>query len=402
MKTRRHRRSGFTVVELMVSLCVGGIAITSLYAIGAASTRHFREQQRISTTQSSLRSAMNQLKRDFSRAGYLTTPNASLNGEFCGPRLGAPLNDTSNGVGRGRLAGVSAFHKTVALPTELDPDNLNPTLAKVDDVILMGNYATSGEYMDIKIATDEMSATVPTTTESFTRDFTYWYQANGSAPGTCSNPALQAAFPKGRLVRIRNLQNTNGFGVVSQAVCNTGAATATISFASAIPGCNAESGWIAPVNTLRYHVVNATAAADISRIGTNRVAVLRRTEMDPSDKSVELKITDGTGTRNVDDRAVLDYVVRFRVDFLLRDAGSPNQVNLVPATEAMVQANPEYVRGAIIELAARTSEHEPDMDVTLNTARLPPFRVLKQPQGAARTRALRAEIFIPNVGYARY
>ncbi|HET6339704.1 MAG TPA: prepilin-type N-terminal cleavage/methylation domain-containing protein, partial [Polyangiales bacterium] len=105
MRTRKPRSQfGFTVVELMVSLCVGGIAISSLYAVGAASTRHFREQQRISTTQSSLRSAMNQIKRDFARAGYLATPNVAANGESCGVAPTAPVNDSSNALGRGKLA----------------------------------------------------------------------------------------------------------------------------------------------------------------------------------------------------------------------------------------------------------------------------------------------------------
>jgi hypothetical protein len=106
---------------------------------------------------------------------------------------------------------------------------------------------------------------------------------------------------------------------------------------------------------------------------------------------------DGTA---VDDRAILDYVVRFTVDFIVRTTDA-NTISIVPATEAVVQANPEFVRGAIIELAARTAEHEPDMDVSLTTARLPPFRVFKT-QGAARTRSLRAEIFIPNVALAKY
>jgi hypothetical protein len=77
-------------------------------------------------------------------------------------------------------------------------------------------------------------------------------------------------------------------------------------------------------------------------------------------------------------------------------------VTLTAAPEADVQRNPEWIRGAIVELAARTAEHEPDMDVSLNTARLPPFRVLKNVQGAARTRALRAEMFLPNIAYEGY
>jgi hypothetical protein len=384
----------------MVSLCVGGIAISSLYAVGAASTRHFREQQRISTTQSSLRAAMNQLKRDFARAGFLATPNASVNGEFCGARLGAPLNSSSNTAGEGRLAAISAFHKNVAKPTELDPDNLNEKLAIVDDVILMGNYATSGEYMNIQMSGDNKTVFVPTTSQSFTRDFTNWYASGGVAAGACNNTALQTAFPNGRLVRIRNRVNTSGFAQVDRADC--GAGTAQIALQSHVNCCNPNGGWIAPVNTIRYHAANASADAEMSRVRIdklNRVAQLRRTEMDPAAKDKPLVRPDGTNTP-VDDRAILDYLVRFTVDFILRTA-NPNTISIAPATEAAVQANPEYVRGAIIELAARTAEHEPDMDVRLNTSRLPPFRVFKT-QGAARTRSLRAEIFIPNVGLAKY
>lgn len=396
---KRRALQGFTIVELMVALTVGGMAISSLYAVGAASTRHFKEQLRISTTQSSLRSAMNQIKRDFARAGYLATPNASLPGEFCGPMPTPPLNDPSTAPGRGRLAAISAFQKNVALPDTLDPDNLNPRLAVTDEVILMGNYATSGEYMGIVMAADNLSAAVPTSSQSFARDFTNWYAAGGEAAASCSNAALANAFPTGRLVRVRNLANTNGFAQVNRATCDTPVPTATVTFQTQVAGCNATAGWISPVNTLRYRVVDATDT-ETSRIGLNRVSVLRRTEVDPSNKANPLTVMIAGVATPIDDRAVLDYVVRFTVDFILR-TNNPNTISPVQATQAAVQANPEFVRGAIIELAARTAEHEPDMDVTLNTVRLPPFRVFTT-QGAARTRSLRAEIFIPNVAYARY
>jgi prepilin-type N-terminal cleavage/methylation domain-containing protein len=393
---KRRAVQGFTIVELMISLTIGGIAISSLYAVGAASTRHFKEQQRISTTQSSLRSAMNQIKRDFARAGFLATPNASLGAEACGPALGAPINNPATTLGAGRLAAISGYQQAVALPTELDRDNLNTRLAVVDDVILMGNYATSGEYMGIVVGPTNLSVTVPTTSQSFTRDFTNWYAAGGQAAGDCSNAALANAFPVGRLVRIRSLANTNAFAQVSQApTCSTTQPIATIAFQPAISNCNATGGWVAPVTTLRYRAVNAVLT-ETSRSAINRVAVLRRSEVDPSNKNNLLM----NGATPVDDRAVLDYVVRFTVNFIMR-TNTPNTISTVPGTVTAVQTNPEFVRGAIIEIAARTAEHEPDMDVSANTARLPPFRVFTT-QGAARTRSLRSEIFIPNVAYARY
>jgi prepilin-type N-terminal cleavage/methylation domain-containing protein len=393
---KRRALQGFTVVELMISLTVGGIAISSLYAVGAASTRHFKEQQRISTTQSSLRAAMNQVKRDIARAGFLATPNASVGGEFCGTPLGAPINSPSTVRGAGRLAAISGYQRNVPKPPTLDPDNLNARLAVTDDVILMGNYATSGEYMGIVLAPNNLSATVPTTSQSFARDFTNWYSAGGELAGACSNAAIANAFPVGRLVRIRTLANTNGFAQVTQATCDAGLSTATITFAPQVLGCNATGGWISPVNTLRYRVVDSVLT-ETSRFGPNRVAVLRRSEVNPANKDALLM----NGANPVDDRAVLDYVVRFTVDFITRTTAGPNTTSTVPAAQGVVQLNPEFVRGAIVELAARTAEHEPDMDVSLNTARLPPFRVFTT-QGAARTRSLRAEIFIPNVAYGRY
>src|SRR5690348_14032512 len=81
--TRRTSRRGFTLLEVMVALAVGGIALGSLYAVGSASQRHFRQQQRISATQTSLRAAMDELKHDFQRAGYLGTPNSQMAGEIC-------------------------------------------------------------------------------------------------------------------------------------------------------------------------------------------------------------------------------------------------------------------------------------------------------------------------------
>ena len=75
-RLRPRRRDGFTLLELMVALTVGGIAISSIYAIGAASTNVFRVQNEVSNAQSTLRMAMEQVKRDLVRAGYMATPRA--------------------------------------------------------------------------------------------------------------------------------------------------------------------------------------------------------------------------------------------------------------------------------------------------------------------------------------
>jgi prepilin-type N-terminal cleavage/methylation domain-containing protein len=70
-RATRKERAGFTMIELMVSLAVGGVAIGAIYAIGSASTRQFQAEHYIANTQSSLRIAMSQVKRDIARAGFL-------------------------------------------------------------------------------------------------------------------------------------------------------------------------------------------------------------------------------------------------------------------------------------------------------------------------------------------
>lgn len=398
--SKRDKFAGFTVVELMVALTVGGIAVSSLYAVGAASMRHYREQQRVSTTQSALRAAMNQIKRDFARAGFLATPNVDMVPENCS-RIGSPLNQTTAAPGSGRLAGISAYFKNVTRPSDLDPNNLN-AWATVDDVTLMGNFATSGEYQGVTPDATRKVMTFPTTSQSFQRDFTYWYAEGGAAAGACNPTALATAFPPNRLVRIRTRSDRSLYAQVDSSTCNSPAPTAQITLKGAAPSsCTLELGWIAPINAIRYYADNARDANEKSRIGDNRVVILRRVEVDPGAQANPLKVTDASGTTtDADNRAVLDYVVRFNVDFLMRDA-TTRRVDLVPATVTQVQTNPEWVRTAIIELAARTSEHEPDMQASAVTSRVRPFRVLTT-RGAARTRALRAEIFMPNIAYKGY
>jgi prepilin-type N-terminal cleavage/methylation domain-containing protein len=390
---RRMQASGFTLLEIMVALAVGGVALSSIYAVGAASTRHFREQQRISATQTSLRTAMDQLKRDFQRAGFLATPNVRVPGESCGVLPGSPIDDSSGSPGTGRLAAISTFQASVKPPDTLDPDELNKW-ATVDQVILMGNYSTSGEYSGIQINAAGTTVTIPNTTQSFARDFSIWA---GGGPAQCNFAAFASAFAIGRLVRIHSLTERVFFARVTAVTC-ANAAPATVTLDTAIPlACNASLGWIAPVNTINIQAA-AAAGDEISRTSVlNRVTILRRTEVMPDSKAAALTLS-ATGNP-IDDRSILDYLVSFRLRFML-SGGSPNSVNFAPTAAANVRQTPESLRGVIIDLSSRTAEQEPEFDA----ANLPQglaFKVLKTP-GGARVRSLHAELLLPNIAYRGY
>jgi prepilin-type N-terminal cleavage/methylation domain-containing protein len=386
----QRRRSGFTLLEIMIALTAGGIAIGAIYSIGAASTKHFRQQQRISVTQTSLRQAMDQLKRDFARAGFLATPNAAIANETCAQPSPA-INDTNTNPPR-RLAAISGYTQGDTQgsqePTSLDPDNLNKWDG-VDIVYLMGNYATTGEYPILSLAADNITVTLVQDSQSYRRDFTEW---TGATAGSCNLDAFTAAFPVGRMVRVHTLTERNFYSKVQSVTC-AGTAAATVVLTDAVPAsCTVANGWISPVNTLRYSVVNATGV-QVSRTGDNRVAVLRRTEVKPDDKDNVLPQPGSLVP--MDDRAILDSVVNFRISFMMRQTAS-RVVNFAPSTDLLVRANPEQVRGVIIDLSARTPEHELDF---FNTGTNLVFQVLPGVQGAARVRRLRAEVMMPNIAY---
>ena len=72
------KKSGFTLIELMVAMVVGLTAITSVYSLGSAMSRQFYEEQRTATAQGTSRVAIMELRRDISRAGLFGSPNGSL------------------------------------------------------------------------------------------------------------------------------------------------------------------------------------------------------------------------------------------------------------------------------------------------------------------------------------
>jgi hypothetical protein len=146
-------------------------------------------------------------------------------------------------------------------------------------------------------------------------------------------------------------------------------------------------GWISPVNTMFYRVVNAESGEDDTQ---KRVTVLRRTEVMATARTSVLQATVGADKINVDDRALLDYVVRFSVDFFGMFNGT---VNYVPMTQAEWQLNPELIRGVLLDVAVRTPQQETDFTNDVPQAAFKLYQGL----GAARVRRLRAELLLPNV-----
>jgi type II secretory pathway pseudopilin PulG len=73
---RPHRRSaGFTLVELTIALVAGLIVAMGIVGLSRAATTTFHEEVRNAAAEAALRTAIDRLRADLQRAGYMSTPN---------------------------------------------------------------------------------------------------------------------------------------------------------------------------------------------------------------------------------------------------------------------------------------------------------------------------------------
>jgi len=429
-KRRIHdRQRGFTLIELMVALTCGALAITSIYAVGAAATRQFHQQQQIANAQTSLRMALDQVKRDIARAGYLATPNASLPGQSAECGVDAAVH---NPALSGSLAAISRFVNnipTAAGPaTNVDASGQGRNRAfgfTVDELTLFGNYATAAEYNGVTLMPANDEVAISDNWHAFHVDFTNWALDPSPQVLDFDAVAFARAFTVGRLLRLRTTSGLLHFAVISGVTApNPDLATGTdvrVRFAPAVPpACAAQvtGGQVAPVNAIRYIVRNATADSldDDRQAGAfGPRAHLLRQEVEPGDKATLL------GADPANNRVILDYVVGFNVDFTMTNArllgetdeylpGVTTTTTIPPdmreADQVRINNNPERIRSALIELAVRLPEHDVNFQFRRCTPTgTPPdlcsYQVFDR-AGAARVRRMRAEVFLPNVAQEGY
>jgi prepilin-type N-terminal cleavage/methylation domain-containing protein len=419
---RTPRRGGFSLVELMISLTVGGIAITSIYAIGASATRTFHQQQQVASAQTALRNAMNQVKRDVARAGYLFTPMANAPSGYA-PDACAPVSAPLDSGTTGWLAAFSRFTDNVTISSSNGNHAVDPTGNNagngfsVDELVMFGNYETGSEYPGVTLINDTTIA-IDQDWQSFQRDFTDW---PGGRAGTYMPAWFDQAFMPNRLIRIQTTRRRRHYAQIVSVTHP--AATSTndvlVQFTPAIPAtCAAEvtGGWVAPISAIRYFVRDAPTAENERFAGTTgSFAQLIRSEVLPTDKVTAFADPDD----NTYPRVVLDYVVGFNVAFTMNTATATGQPDSyvagslvgdlsdnIPAfsgnAQQMVYNNPERIRAVSIELAVRAPEQDPRMPFTSNCANMRCFQVFSDRPGAARVRRERADVFVPNVAFEGY
>lgn len=409
-RPQNKRTAAFTLVELMVALVISGVVIGAMYSVGSASSRHFQVQHQAANMQSSLRFAMIQVKRDFMRAGYLSTPLASLND--CGTT--AFSNNILFG-NSGWIAGISSFRDNGALPNLVDPTGNNAANGFVnDEITLVGNYATSNEYPGVTLERPGNSRITldinPNTTwHSIQQDF--GWAANGTATTVIDQELVRRVFPVGGLIRIQTKSGLRHFATID-AMPDVVGNTIRLAFTPGISDADClddvDGGWVAPLQAIRYGAATSAANTVQSDRATGTIAQLLRTQRNPRDMSQAM--VGGVP------RVVLDYLAAFDLSFTMTAAtGNENPDNyLIGGTSinntndpGLVNQSPQLVRAISLTLAVRAPSSDPGMRF-YNCQNLRCFQITNVGGGtgggsqAARVRVLRSDIFLPNIAYEGY
>jgi prepilin-type N-terminal cleavage/methylation domain-containing protein len=398
MTMKRLSRQGFTLVELMIALTAGAFAVAGVYYLGNVSARAYNEQMRMSDAQMSLRAAMDQLRRDFSRAGYLGTRNANTDFSAC---AGDPNGTVASGA---TIQGVDV-HANESMVGEVN-NLLNSVVnhTRVDSVTLWGNYTTSDAYLTKEVTPTTLQ--FQTSLESFRRSF--YDPAVGANPAAYNQQRFKAAF-ENQWIRVE-WKRKFYFRRVTAVTEVDGSQQLT--FSPALPGgvCFApsmeEPAVVSPISRISYWVEAIDPAGELGRLsvgtqpGAERAVLVRREQAIDSGNPV-------LGTS----RLVLDYAVEFAVDAVVNTAPDGSTPVFAVASpggavdlDSVSTGNPQNFRALRVTLSARTPEGNPRLPRVQRAALTDPFVAFKigkgVPAGAnlwAAVRTLRSEIFLPNM-----
>lgn len=384
--SQRGSQQGFTLIELMVALVAGLIAISTVYTISKASTQNFHEQQRISQAQMATRMAVEQIRLDVQRAGFLGSPNTAT------ARTCLPMPDGQHFGAIQVLDGAD----TGSLPNAPAND------VQADRITMVGNYATTSRYViDSAIGT---LARIDGSTQGFRDSF-------GIQGTDFSADIFNDVFRVGRYLHIEDTDGDHFFVRIT----GTNPGALSVNFT---PSLNSGSGncvsgalrqaFISPLMRVEYAVVDATDATvnltnifgdaaqqtlDAQRGTSPSVLIRREVAFDPAATPIPNS-----------ERIVLDYVANFDVDIIADTNVTPGLgPNILfmddPAAEVLTRNNPEQVRSVVVNLANRTADQDESFPFVPRAANAPltRYQVNAGRPGAARVRGLRTEIFLPNV-----
>ena len=378
---------GFTLIELMVAIGMSAVVAVGMYALSLVASQTFQQQQRISEVQMRVRSAMEMLRADIARAGYMASPATATDPMVC-PRPAVAMQ-------------AIYARRDNPNPTHEAASNLFISPARIE---LVGNFTSSDVYRVMAISgrtvylQNRTAAYARFANESvfeqvFENQFVQITGSNGmsqtvqvtdaewTAPGSASLPYLELA--------------------AAPVVIGAGGA------GCGIPGLGV-GATIAPVSGIAYRVVaGANVFAEGVPTSTGRTDLVRETLAANAMGGFE----SVAGSARVVAEYAVDLDVSVTVDTAVAGAPEPlltryefgdARVFTVLARSGAAGAAPERVRAVGLRLSVRERVQDPDFAWVARSAATDPltrFRVFTNQIGASRVRTLTTEVELPNIAF---
>jgi prepilin-type N-terminal cleavage/methylation domain-containing protein len=403
---RRARRAGFTLVELLIAMAAGSFTIAAAYALASVSAANYSAQTQVSETQVAVRTALEQIRRDFGRAGFLGARNVNTEHADCEGTFGSP--EVANGasiMGLRVAVNGSVSSQVSALL------NLPANPARLDSITLWGNYATSDSYRlfgDLDEGRQVLK--FQPGMESFRRSF--YTPGTGTTAPTYDPERFTAAF-ENHWVRVES-EGKYWFRAVSVVTPTVDPPDVnnppSIQVVPALPECfNYKFAIISPLSRITYRVSDLTsdavAAASLGRLqsatptpGSARAVLLRQEE----------DVATGAVTDPSSVRLVLDYVTEFVVNGVVNTAPAGQTPDFFESNETSTPTidleQPERFRALRVRLSARSADANPNLPHVPRANDNAPYIAFQVPIAGAQqdkfwasVRTLSAEIFLPNL-----
>jgi prepilin-type N-terminal cleavage/methylation domain-containing protein len=393
VRCARSSRSGFTLIELLVAMGLTSVVAVGLYAISMVASQSFQQQQRVSEIQLRVRNAMEMLRADIQRAGYMASPASIVDPQVCP-----------------RRAGIQALFAQIAEPNPTHNPTDNLGIAPVR-LVLTGNYSSTDEYPVAGIN----SAIVY-----------LQHQQPAFAYRVRSQADMDRIF-KNRVLRLMGSNGQMQFGFVTSTSFSASAGTyPSLSLATApvVIGQAAGSGsagcgiagvgtgaTVAPITTVEYAIETAEqlSASHSNAFAGAEAFVAGKTDLVRRELTAD---TSGEWTPVAgSERIIAEYAVDLDVAAVIAEPNALGQPMLrrlafgdaqnfvLLGTAGTSGALPQRVRGLRVRLSARERTQDPDFGWTARqpTDALTRFRIFSGQLGAARVRSLTTEIMLPNV-----
>ncbi len=457
---RRPATAGFTLVELTVALVAGLIVAMGIVGLSRSATATFHEEMRNAAAEASLRSAMDRLRADLARAGFMSTGNIQAD-----TAIARAPTDPNNVQGiNANMKGIlqlAAVHLADggSVTQNLLPLSANQNPALAPDYVEIGGNMTTADQFEVAVVQPpsgncQRILLVPTSPAM--------YRLNVVGP-TAAPDELRAIFqpvPKGMATQfiarlVDDAGHTQylatcpenvaaGFTTMTGAPqpypyvdidsTNTPIRTAqTTSTVSSLSGYAAGRAWINPVQIVRWEITGPGGKDPEPAQYVNALnnVPLQPGTADPAKYDLMRTFVDATGVLVPQtSEIVAEYAVDLDFAFTV-DAGLSNQapslttfgfddgksnylwaqdVSQVPSP----LQGPQRIRAIRVRLATRTAQ--PDRTANIPATQNNPneeflyrYCVLApcpaKPDATlrwARTRTMTAEVSTPNLGRNYY